>query len=65
MDNMHRRLIRKEEYDRLKGMTETMQRDIFIRDQEDCEEVVPEEWEKRPRIEKAKESFARIFSQVL
>ncbi len=27
MDNRHRRLIRKEEYDRLKGMTETMQRD--------------------------------------
>lgn len=41
------------------------QRDIFIRDQEDCEELIPEEWEKRPRIEKAKESFARIFSQVL
>lgn len=41
------------------------QRDIFIRDQKDCEEVIPEEWEKRPRIEKAKESFARIFSQVL
>ena len=41
------------------------QRDIFIRDQEDCEGVIPEEWEKRPRIEKAKESFARIFSQVL
>ncbi len=41
------------------------QRDIFIRDLKDCEEVIPEEWEKRPRIEKAKESFARIFSQVL
>lgn len=41
------------------------QRNIFIRDLEDCEEVIPEEWEKRPRIEKAKESFARIFSQVL
>ena len=41
------------------------QRDIFLTDQEDCEEVIPQEWEKRPRIEKSKESFARIFSQVL
>ena len=42
-----------------------LQRDIFIRDQEDCEEVIPEKWGKRPHIEKAKESFARIFYQVL
>lgn len=27
MDNRHRRLIRKEDYDRLKGMTEIMQKD--------------------------------------
>ena len=30
MDNRHRRLIRKEEYDRLKGMTETMQKDDIV-----------------------------------
>lgn len=32
MDNRHRRLIRKEEYDRLKGMTEAMQRDDIVCD---------------------------------
>ena len=30
MDNRHRRLIRKEEYDRLKGMTEIMQKDDIV-----------------------------------
>ena len=41
------------------------QKEIFLTDQEDCDHINLEEWEKRPRIEKAKESFARIFSQVL
>lgn len=32
MDNRHRRLIRKEEYDQLKGMTETIQSDDIVSD---------------------------------
>ena len=41
------------------------QREIFIKDQEDSHLITLEEWENRPRTEKAMESFARIFSQVL
>lgn len=41
------------------------QRDIFLRDQEDAELVTPEKWEKRPWTRKAKESFARVFSELL
>ena len=41
------------------------QRDIFLQDQNDSKLITLEEWETRPRLEKAMESFARIFSQVL
>ena len=41
------------------------QRDIFLEDLKDAELIDPLEWEKRPFIDKAKESVARIFSQVL
>lgn len=41
------------------------QRDIFLQDQKDSKLITLEEWETRPRLEKAMESFARIFSQVL
>lgn len=41
------------------------QREIFLQDQEDSQVITLEEWDKRPRTEKAMESFARIFSQVL
>ena len=41
------------------------QRDIFLADQKDSELVTVEAWEKRPRKDRIKESFARIFSQVL
>ena len=41
------------------------QRDIFLQDPNDSLLITLEEWETRPRIAKAKESFARIFSQVL
>lgn len=41
------------------------QRDIFLEDQKDAEQVDPTEWDKRPFIDKAKESVARIFSPVL
>ena len=41
------------------------QRNIFLADQNDAVLVTLEEWEKRPRRETFKESFARIFSQVL
>ena len=41
------------------------QRDIFLADQNDSEQVTLEDWGKRPRRDRIKESFARIFSQVL
>lgn len=41
------------------------QRDIFLADQNDSELVTVEAWEKRPRMDRIKESFARVFSQVL
>ena len=41
------------------------QRDIFLEDLKDAELIDPLEWDKRPFIDKAKESVARIFSQVL
>lgn len=41
------------------------QREIFLEDQKDAELIDPLEWDKRPLVEKAKESVARIFSQVL
>ena len=41
------------------------QREIFLLDQEDAQLITLDEWEKRPRTEKALESFARVFSQVL
>lgn len=41
------------------------QRDIFLADQVDSEMVIADEWEKRPKTDKFKESFARIFSQIL
>ena len=40
-------------------------REIFLEDQKDAELIDPLEWDKRPLVEKAKESVARIFSQVL
>ena len=41
------------------------QREIFLEDQKDAELIDLMEWDKRPLIDKAKESVARIFSQVL
>ena len=41
------------------------QHDLFIEDQKDAELIDPLEWDKRPLLDKAKESVARIFSQVL
>lgn len=43
----------------------TQQRENFLDDQKDAELIDPLEWDKRPFIDKAKESVARIFSQVL
>ncbi len=39
--------------------------DQFLEDQERSEEVVLSEWIKRPRMDKTKESFARILSPML
>lgn len=41
------------------------QREIFLNDQQYSVQIDPIQWEKRPIMDKAKESFARIFSQVL
>lgn len=41
------------------------QHDLFIEDQKDAELIDPLEWDKRPLLDKARESAARIFSQVL
>ena len=41
------------------------QHDLFIEDQKDAKLIDPLEWDKRPLLDKAKESAARIFSQVL
>ena len=41
------------------------QHDLFIEDQKDAELIDPIEWDNRPLLDKAKESAARIFSQVL
>lgn len=41
------------------------QREIFLEDQKDAELIDPMVWDKRPLVDKAKESVARIFSQVL
>jgi len=39
--------------------------DVFIEDQNDAELIDPLEWDKRPFIDKAKESVARVFSPLL
>ena len=41
------------------------QREIFLEDQKDAELIESDKWEKRPLIDKAKESVARVFSPVL
>lgn len=41
------------------------QRNIFLEDQNDAEEIDPAEWVERPRMDRLKESFARMFSQLL
>jgi cardiolipin synthase len=37
----------------------------FLEDQEKSELIILEEWQKRPRINKIKESFSRILSPML
>jgi cardiolipin synthase len=37
----------------------------FLDDQEKSELIILEEWQKRPRMNKIKESFARIISPML
>ena len=41
------------------------QREIFLEDLKDAELIDPLDWDKRPFLHKAKESVARVFSQVL
>ena len=41
------------------------QREIFLEDQKEAELIESDKWEKRPLIDKAKESVARVFSPVL
>ncbi len=40
-------------------------RDIYLNDLKDSRMIVLKEWKKRPRWQKAKESFARLFSPLL
>lgn len=40
-------------------------KEIFLKDQNFSDEVNPEEWAARPRVEKIKESYARLFSPLL
>jgi cardiolipin synthase len=37
----------------------------FMRDQHDCQRVMPAEWRHRPRREKAIESLMRLFAPIL
>ena len=47
-----------------KGIAKKM-KCLFLDDQENCEQITLTEWEKRPRIEKFKESITRMFSPLL
>ena len=40
-------------------------KEIFLRDQDDCSWVTAEQWAYRPKLEKVKESVARLFSPLL
>ena len=39
-------------------------RNLFVRDMEKCEILTLEDWNKRPKWEKLKESFAKLFSPL-
>ena len=43
----------------------TRQRDIFLADQQECTLLDPQQWQKRPNIEKFLESSARILTPIL
>ena len=38
---------------------------VFLADQDFSNEVKADEWAKRPKLEKLKESYARLFSPLL
>ena len=40
-------------------------KDVFLADQDFSNEVNADEWAKRPKLEKLKESYARLFSPLL
>ena len=40
-------------------------KEIFLRDQDDCSWLTAEQWAHRPKLEKVKESVARLFSPLL
>ena len=40
-------------------------KEIFLRDQDDCSWLTAEQWAYRPKLEKVKESVARLFSPLL
>ena len=41
------------------------QRDIFLHDMYDCNMLTLEEWQQRSRLERLKESLARLFMPIL
>ena len=40
-------------------------KEIFFRDQQSCKRIAIDEWQNRPRTQKIKESFMRLFSPLL
>ncbi|MEA4937736.1 MAG: cardiolipin synthase [Paludibacter sp.] len=40
-------------------------RDLFIKDQDHCQEITLNDWNNRKRSQKLKESFARLFSPII
>jgi cardiolipin synthase len=40
-------------------------KELFVNDLEFCKELTKEEWYNRPRSQKLKESFARLFSPLM
>ena len=47
-----------------KNIANKMKR-LFLKDQQNCEQIILRKWRSRPRIEKFKESITRMFSPLL
>ena len=47
------------------GIRDRQMKAVFLADQDFSNEVKADEWAKRPKLEKLKESYARLFSPLL